>query len=60
MHGRERLANTVFSHVRSWNTFCSVAMPSRTAPALGKRPEVPMTLVERAAMEAQLRKWVAA
>ena len=39
MHGRERLANTVFSQVRNWNTFCSSAMPSRTAPALGKGPK---------------------
>ena len=39
MHGRERLANTVFSQVRSWKTFCSVAMPSRTAPAPGNGPK---------------------
>ena len=56
MHGRERFANTVFSQVRSWNTFCSSAMPSRTAPALGKRPEVAVLAVERAAVEAQLRE----
>src|ERR1044072_5731264 len=44
MHGRDRFANTVGSQVRSWNTFCSSAM----------------RLLELSAMEAQLRKLLAA
>jgi len=39
MQGRDRFANTVFSQVRSWKTFCRSAIPSRTAPALGNGPK---------------------
>ncbi len=39
MQGRERFANTEGSQVRSMNTFCSIAMPSRTAPAPGNGPK---------------------
>ena len=37
--GRERLAKTVFSQVRSWKVFYSRWMLSRTAQALGKGPK---------------------
>ena len=34
-----RLANTVSSQVRSWNTFCSSWIDSFTAQALGYGPK---------------------
>ena len=36
---RDRFANTVDSQVRIWNTFCSIWIPSRTAPAFGNGPK---------------------
>ena len=55
-HGRVRLANTVSSQVRSWNTFCSSWIDSFTAQALGIRPEVAVPLVDRAAVVGDARK----